>query len=130
MTKNATTFSAGNGKGYGGPARGPGMGAGWGGPARGMRRAPFGPENRPSPEAQSAGKEFAAEARRRVIQHLPEILEAQFARALDLSHPQGHAAAKALLDMICPPESRQTLSGAPDALMAFTIVTGVPRAGD
>ena len=92
MTKNATSFPAGNGKGHGGPANGPGMGAGWGGPARGMR-APFGPENHPSPEAQSAGKEFAAEARRRVIQHLPEILEAQFARALDLSHPSGHAAA-------------------------------------
>jgi hypothetical protein len=130
MTKNATTFPAGNGKGYGGPARGPGMGAGWGGPARGMRRAPFGPENRPSPEAQSAGKEFAAEARRRVIEHLPEILEAQFAPAVDLQHPQGHHAAKALLDRIMPPESRQTLSGAPDAPLAFTIVTGVPRAGD
>ena len=65
-----------------------------------------------------------------MIQHLPEILEAQFARALDLTHPAGHAAAKNLLDRICPPESRQTLSGAPDALMAFTIVTGVPRAGD
>ena len=130
MAKNATSFPAGNGKGYGGPARGAGMGAGCGGPARGMRRAPFGPENRPSPEAQSAGKEFAAEARRRVIEHLPEILEAQFSRALDLSHPQGHAAAKALLDMIMPPESRQTLSGAPDAPLAFTVISGVPRAGD
>ncbi|MCA3370924.1 MAG: hypothetical protein INF89_15615 [Roseomonas sp.] len=90
----------------------------------------FTPARQPAPEAKLAGKEFAAEARRRVIEHLPEILEAQFSRALDLSHPQGHAAAKDLLDRICPPESRQTLSGAPDALMAFTIVTGVPRAGD
>jgi hypothetical protein len=46
-----------------------------------------------------------------VIERLPEILEAQFARALDLSHPQGHAAAKDLLDRICPPESRQTIAG-------------------
>ncbi|MCA3340722.1 MAG: hypothetical protein INF90_19595 [Roseomonas sp.] len=130
MARNASTFAAGNGRGYGGPARGPGMGAGWGGPARGMRRAPFGPENRPSPEAQSAGKAVATEARARIAAHAEAIIEAQLGRALDLAHPQGHAAAKALLDVICPPETRQSLSGAPDALMAFTIVTGVPRAGD
>ena len=128
MTRNASTFPPGRGKGLGGPSKG----AGWGGPANGAGRprALFTPENQPAPEAKLAGREFAAEARRRVIEHLPEILEAQFARALDLSHPQGHAAAKDLLDRICPPESRQTLSGAPDALMAFTIVSGVPRAGD
>ena len=128
MTRNASTFPAGRGPGRGGPAKG----AGWGGPAKGAGRprALFTPDCQPAPEAKVAGKEFAAEARRRVIQHLPEILEAQFARALDLSHPSGHAAAKDLLDRICPPESRQTLSGAPDALMAFTIVTGVPRARD
>ena len=128
MTKNATSFLAGRGPGRGGPAKG----AGWGGPAKGAGRPRirFTPDCQPAPEAKVAGKEFAAEARRRVIEHLPEILEAQFARALDLTHPAGHAAAKDLLDRICPPESRQTLSGAPDALMAFTIVTGVPRAGD
>ena len=129
MTRNATSFPAGNGKGHGGPARGPGMGFGVGGPARGMR-APFGPENRPSPEAQSAGKAVATETRARIAAHAAEIVQAQLDRALDLAHPQGHAAAKALLDMICPPETRQSLSGAPDAMMAFTIVTGVPRAGD
>ncbi|MCZ8141771.1 MAG: hypothetical protein O9273_08880 [Acetobacteraceae bacterium] len=129
MARNASTFAAGNGKGYGGPARGPGMGFGVGGPARGMR-APFGPENRPSPEAQSAGKAVATETRARIAAHAAEIVQAQLDRALDLAHPQGHAAAKALLDMICPPETRQSLSGAPDAMMAFTIVTGVPRAGD
>ena len=56
------------------------------------------------------------------------LIQAQFPRALDLAHPQRHTAAKAPLDMVCPHETRQTLSGAPDALMAFTIVTGVPRA--
>ena len=128
MTRNASTFPAGRGPGRGGPAKG----AGWGGPAKGAGRprALFTPDCQPAPEAKVAGKEFAAEARRRVIERLPEILAAQFSRALDLSHPQGHAAAKALLDMICPPESRQTLSGAPDAPLAFTIVTGVPRAED
>jgi hypothetical protein len=108
MPKTRTT-RIGNGAGHGGPAKG----AGWGGPANGTGRpcARFTPENQPAPEAKVAGKEFAAEARRRVIERLPEILEAQFARALDISHPQGHAAAKDLLDRICPPESRQTIAG-------------------
>jgi hypothetical protein len=118
MTRNASTFPAGRGPGRGGPAKG-----------AGRPRALFTPDCQPAPEAKVAGKEFAAEARRRVIEHLPEILAAQFARALDLTHPAGHAAAKDLLDRICPPESRQTLSGAPDALMAFTVISGVPRAG-
>jgi hypothetical protein len=128
MTRNATSFPPGRGPGRGGPAKG----AGWGGAANGAGRprALFTPDCQPAPEAKIAGKEFAAEARRRVTEHLPEILAAQFARALDLTHPAGHAAAKDLLDRICPPESRQTLSGAPDAPLAFTIVTGVPRAGD
>ncbi|MFN7306140.1 MAG: hypothetical protein ACK5TQ_06115 [Acetobacteraceae bacterium] len=129
MARNASTFPAGRGKGFGGPARGPGMGAGWGGPARGMR-APFGPENRPRPEAQSAGKAVATEARARIAAHAEAIIEAQLGRALDLAHPQGHAAAKALLDVICPPETRQSLSGAPDAPLAFTVISGVPRAED
>ena len=90
------------------------MGDGWGGPARGMR-APFGPENRPRPEAQSAGKAVAGETRARIAAHATEIVQAQLDRALDLAHPQGHAAAKALLDMICPPETRQTLAGDPTA---------------
>jgi hypothetical protein len=109
MTKNATSFLAGRGPGRGGPAKG----AGWGGPANGAGRprALFTPDCQPTLEAKLAGKEFAAEARRRVIERLPAILKAQFARALDISHPQGHAAAKDLLDRICPPESRQTIAG-------------------
>jgi len=109
MARNASTFPPGRGPGRGGPAKG----AGWGGPANGAGRprALFTPENQPAPEAKVAGREFAAEARRRVIERLPEILEAQFARALDISHPQGHAAAKDLLDRIMPPESRQTIMG-------------------
>jgi hypothetical protein len=109
MTRNASTFPPGRGKGLGGPAKG----AGYGGPANGAGRprALFTQDCQPAPEAKVAGREFAAEARRRVIERLPEILEAQFARALDISHPQGHAAAKDLLDRICPPESRQTIAG-------------------
>ena len=53
-----------------------------------------------------------------------------FTRALDTAHPQGHAAAKDLLDRIAPPETKQTVSGDADAPLAFTIVTGVPRAED
>ncbi len=109
MAKNASTFPPGNGAGIGGPANG----AGWGGPANGAGRprARFTADCQPAPEAKLAGREFAAEARRRVIEHLPEILAAQFARALDLTHPAGHAAAKDLLDRICPPESRQAIAG-------------------
>jgi hypothetical protein len=130
MARNASTFAAGNGRGYGGPARGPGMGAGWGGPARGMRRAPFGPENRPRPEAQSAGKAVATETRARIAAHAEAIIEAQLVRALNPAHPAGHAAAVDLLNRIMPPESTQTIAGDADAPLAFTIVTGVPRAGD
>jgi hypothetical protein len=109
MTRNASTFPPGRGKGLGGPAKG----AGYGGPANGAGRprALFTQDCQPAPEAKVAGREFAAEARRRVIERLPEILAAQFERALDISHPQGHAAAKDLLDRICPPESRQTITG-------------------
>jgi hypothetical protein len=109
MTKNATSFPPGRGKGLGGPAKG----AGYGGPANGAGRprALYTQDCQPAPEAKVAGREFAAEARRRVIERLPEILAAQFERALDISHPQGHAAAKDLLDRICPPETRQTIKG-------------------
>ena len=91
------------------------MGAGWGGTARGMRRAPFGPENRPSPEAQSAGRAVAKEARARIAAHAAEIVQAQLDRAMDPAHPQGHAAAVDLLNRIMPPETRQTLAGDPTA---------------
>ena len=129
MARNATTFSPGRGAGHGGPARGPGMGAGWGGPAQGIRRAPFGPENRPSPEAQSAGRAVAKETRARIVAHAEAIIEAQLGRALDLAHPAGHAAAVDLLNRIMPPESKQTVAGDADAPLAY-VVTGVPRAGD
>ena len=123
MTKNATSFPSGRGPGRGGPAKG----AGWGGPAKGAGRprALFTPDCQPAPEAKVAGKEFAAEARRRVIEHLPEILEAQFARALDLTHPAGHAAAKDLLDRICPPESRQTIMG--DGSLPRFVISAQPE---
>ena len=39
-------------------------------------------------------------------------------------------AAVDLLNRIMPPESKQTVSGDADAPLAFTIVTGVPRAED
>lgn len=105
------------------------MGAGWGGPAQGIRRAPFGPENRPSPEAQSAGRAVAKETRARIVAHAEAIIEAQLGRALDLAHPAGHAAAVDLLNRIMPPESKQTVAGDADAPLAY-VVTGVPRAGD
>jgi len=123
MARNASTFPPGRGKGYGGPANG----AGWGGPASGAARprALFTPENQPAPEAKIAGKELAAEARRRVIERLPEILEAQFARALDPLHPQGHAAAVDLLNRVMPPESRQTIMG--DGSLPRFVISAQPE---
>jgi hypothetical protein len=118
MVKNASTFPPGNGAGRGGPARGPGTG----GPASGTpaygTRAPFGPDNRPAAQARLAGREAAADARRRIAERLADLIEAQFTRALDPAHPQGHAAAVSLLDRICPPESRQTIAGDPAAPIA------------
>lgn len=123
MTRNASTFPPGRGPGRGGPAKGPG----WGGPANGAGRPRvlFTPDCQPAPEAKLAGREFAAEARRRVIERLPEILEAQFTRALDISHPQGHAAAKDLLDRICPPETRQTIAS--DASGLRFVISATPE---
>ncbi|MCZ8278310.1 MAG: hypothetical protein O9313_08225 [Acetobacteraceae bacterium] len=114
MARNATTYARGNGKGYGGPARGPGMGEGWGGPARGMR-APFGEGNHPTGEAKAYGKLLANDMRARIAEHAAEIVQAQLDRAIDPAHPQGHAAAVDLLNRIMPPETRQTLAGDPTA---------------
>ena len=108
---------------------GAGKGPGYG-PGAGPSAPPFTADNQPAPEAKSAGKEVAAEIKAQIAARRGEILEAQFTRALDTAHPQGHAAAKDLLDRIAPPETKQTVSGDADAPLAFTIVTGVPRAED
>jgi hypothetical protein len=99
MARNSTTRK-GNGAGHGGPASGAGYGPG-AGPAKA-----FTADNQPAPEAKSAGKEVAAEIKAQIAARKEEILAAQFTRALDPLHPQGHAAAKDLLDRIAPPESK------------------------
>jgi hypothetical protein len=111
----------GNGPGYGGPAKGA---------RRGNGRDGFTSEAQPQPEAKRAGHEVAAEIRARIAKEKDAILDAQLARATDVSHPAGHAAAVDLLNRIAPPESKQTIAGDPDAPLGFTIVTGVPRAED
>jgi hypothetical protein len=103
-------------------------GAGYG-PGAGPAKA-FGANNQPLGEAKSAGHEIASVIKAQIAARKEAILEAQFQRALDPMHPQGHAAAKDLLDRIAPPETKQTVSGDADAPLAFTIVTGVPRAED
>jgi hypothetical protein len=120
MGRTSTTRPKGNGAG-----KGPGYG-----PGAGPSAPPFTADNQPTGEAKSAGKEVAAEIKAQIAARRGEILEAQFTRALDTAHPQGHAAAKDLLDRIAPPETKQTVSGDADAPLAFTIVTGVPRAED
>lgn len=111
-----------------------GSGPGWGGPAKGARRgdgrAAYTADTQPSPDAKRAGHEVAAEIRARIAEHKDAILDAQLARAKDALNPSGHAAAVDLLNRIMPPESKQTVSGDADAPLAFTIVTGVPRAED
>lgn len=67
---------------------------------------PFSRTNQPSPEAKKAGHEVAAEIRARIAAHKEAILQAQLDRALSAEHPQGHQAAKDLLDRIMPPESK------------------------
>ncbi|MFN8995716.1 MAG: hypothetical protein ACK5X3_18900 [Pseudomonadota bacterium] len=129
MGRTSTTRPKGNGPGHGGPARGASAsGAGYG-PGASPAKS-FAADHQPSGEAKSAGHEIAAEIRARIAARKEEIIAAQFSRALDPMHPQGHAAAKDLLDRIAPPETKQTVSGDADAPLAFTIVTGVPRAED
>jgi hypothetical protein len=111
----------GNGPGYGGPAKGA---------RRGNGREAYTADTQPSPDAKRAGHEVAAEIRAKIAARKDEILEAQLARATDETNPSGHAAAVDLLNRIMPPESKQTVSGDADAPLAFTIVTGVPRAED
>jgi hypothetical protein len=119
--RTSATRPKGNGPGYGGPAKGA---------RRGNGRDGFTSEAQPSPDAKRAGHEVAAEIKARIAARKDAILDAQLARATDVLHPAGHAAAVDLLNRIAPPESKQTISGDPDAPMAFTIVTGVPCAED
>jgi hypothetical protein len=119
--RTSGTRPKGNGTGYGGPAKGA---------RRGDGRDAFTPEAQPAPDAKIAGKEVAAEIRARIAANKDAILTAQLARATDVLHPAGHAAAVDLLNRISPPETKQTISGDADAPLAFTIVTGVPRAED
>jgi hypothetical protein len=119
--RTSATRPKGNGPGYGGPAKGV---------RRGDGREAFTPEAQPSPDAKRAGHEVAAEIRAKIAEHKDAILDAQLARAKDALNPSGHAAAVDLLNRIMPPESKQTVSGDADAPLAFTIVTGVPRAED
>ena len=119
--RTSATRPKGNGPGYGGPAKGA---------RRGNGRDGFTSEAQPSPDAKRAGHEVAAEIRARIAAQKDAILDAQLARATDVLHPAGHAAAVDLLNRIAPPESKQTIAGDPDAPLGFTIVTGVPRAED
>ena len=119
--RTSATRPKGNGPGYGGPAKGA---------RRGNGRNGFTSEAQPSPDAKRAGHEVAAEIRARIAAQKDAILDAQLARATDVLHPAGHAAAVDLLNRIAPPESKQTIAGDPDAPLGFTIVTGVPRAED
>lgn len=66
----------------------------------------FGANNQPAAEAKSAGHAVAAEIRERIAARKNEILDAQFDRALNLEHPQGHQAAADLLNRVMPPESK------------------------
>ncbi len=84
---------------------GAGKGPGYG-PGAGPSAPPFTADNQPAPEAKSAGKQVAAEIKAKIAEHKDAILDAQLARAKDAAHPQGHAAAEALLNRIMPPESK------------------------
>ena len=119
--RTSATRPKGNGPGYGGPAKGA---------RRGNGRDGFTSEAQPLPDAKRAGHEVATEIRARIAAQKDAILDAQLARATDVLHPAGHAAAVDLLNRIAPPESKQTIAGDPDAPFGFTIVTGVPRAED
>jgi hypothetical protein len=105
-----STTRVGNGAG-----KGPGYG-----PGAGPSAPPFTADNQPTGEAKSAGKEVAAELKAKIAARKEEILEAQFMRALHVAHPQGHAAAEALLNRIMPPtaqlehtHTRATISAEP-----------------
>lgn len=77
---------------------------------------PFSREHQPSPAAKSAGHEVAAEIRARIAAHKEAILQAQLDRALSAEHPQGHQAAKDLLDRIMPPETKTDVTSGGERL--------------
>lgn len=113
-------------KGSGIPAKGAGYG-----PSKNTTKAPpFGKDNNPTPEAKSAGWDVAREIRERIAARKNEILDAQFARATDVDHPQGHQAAADLLNRVMPPESRQDLTSGGEKVGPLVIMTGVPRSPD
>lgn len=87
-----------------------GNGEGWGA-AKGKGKPAFTADNQPPSEAKAAGHEIAREIREEIARRRKEIIDAQFARALDLGHAQGHAAAKDLLDRVMPPVAKQEHSG-------------------
>ena len=99
MMKNATSFPAGNGAGYGGPANGPGKGEGWGGPAGGMR-AQFaqGAKGRPAGIRNGEGK--AARARAAFEDAAPEAAETVIRIARNPDDPRALQAALAVLNRI------------------------------
>ncbi|MCA3361565.1 MAG: hypothetical protein ING08_16010 [Roseomonas sp.] len=99
MTRNATSFPAGNGAGWGGPANGPGKGEGWGGPAGG-KRAQFaqGAKGRPAGIRNGEGK--AARARAAFEDAAPEAAETVIRIAQDKADPRALQAALAVLNRI------------------------------
>lgn len=82
-------------------------------------------DHQPSGEAKSAGKAVAAEIREKIAARKDEILTAQFNRAIDNAHPNGHAAAVDLLNRIMPPKSETDLTsgGEPLEIVRRIIVT-------
>ncbi len=108
------------------PASGiPARGAGQWGAASNSLRVPFGEAPQPAPWTKSEGRRVAAEIRASIAERRQALLDAQMTRALDPSHPQGHAAAVNLLDRIMPPESKATLAGDPDDPVAITRIERV-----
>lgn len=93
------------------PRRGRGsMGPGHGGPPQGASTSRFSAEEQPPPEAKSAGWEVRAQILERIAARKAEIVDAQLTRAVDPYHPQGHQAAKDLLDRLLPPETKTTVA--------------------
>lgn len=84
------------------------QGKGYGGPAKGTRPA-FTADNQPPAVLKSVGHDVAREMREMIAARRKELIAAQFDRALNPDHPQGHAAAKDLMDRIMPP--KQEISG-------------------
>ena len=95
MTKNATSFPAGNGKGHGGPAKG----AGWGGGAIGAR-PPFGKGAKGRPAGVKNGEGKAARARAALEDAAPLAIETVIGIARNPEDPRALQAALAVLNRI------------------------------